>query len=101
MKVSELFPAKSTRSRKKLPGGLTPEQAHRIEAQFDKLIRPVGDKATQYFRSFTVNGKHRFWLLPNSELWVDLPIDKKAYVLKFPSWFVAEINKVELDEILI
>lgn len=100
MNVSQLFPAKSTRSRKKLPGGLTPEQARQIEADFAKLLVGIEEKATQYFRSFMVNQKQRFWLLPISETAIeDLPLEKKQYVLRYGTYFRNEISKQVLDEI--
>lgn len=97
MKVGELFPKKS--APKKHRGGLTPEQAAAIEKEFAALMEPLDQKATEFFRGFTVNGKHRFWLLPCAETWRDLPFEKMKYVLAYRQWFVTEISKTELDAI--
>lgn len=98
MKIGELFPRKSPVPRKDR-GGLTPERAAFIEKEFSVLIEPLDQKATQFFRSFTVNGKYRFWLLPSCETWRDLSFEKMQHVLAYGQWYVSEISKVELDSI--
>lgn len=97
MKVAELFPRKS--APKKDRGGLTPGQAAAIEKEFAVLMEPLDQKATEFFRNFLINGKHRFWLLPSCETWRDLPFEKMQHVLAYKHWYVTEISKVELDEI--
>lgn len=95
MKVGQLFPKKSVP--KKHRGGLTPEQAAAIEKEFAALMEPLDQKATQFFRGFSVNGKYRFWLLPSVETWRDLSFEKMRHVLAYQQWYVSEISKVELD----
>lgn len=98
MKLSQLYPKKSS-APKKSRGGLTPEQAAAIEQEFNALMEPLDEKATQFFRCFSVNGKLRFWLLPSCETWRDLPFEKMKNVLAYKNWYVTEISKVELDSI--
>lgn len=98
MNVSSMFKRKQP-ARKVKPGGLSQAQVDFIEQEFLAAMEPLGQKATEYFRHFTVNGRCRFWLLPASETYADLPIEKMQAVLKYKTWFVAEINKQELDEL--
>lgn len=98
MNVSQMFKRKQP-ARNPRPGRLTREQADFIEQEFLAAMEPLGQKATEYFRHFMVNGRHRFWLLPSCETYADLPIEKMQAVLKYKAWFVAEISKQELDEI--
>lgn len=97
MNVNELFKRKQPARRVK-PGGLTKAQENQIQADFAALIEPIGEKATIYFRKFVVNQKEREWLLP-TESWQDVPVEKMQYVLKYGAYFVAEIKKVELDDV--
>lgn len=97
MKVGELFPRKS--APKKPRGGLIPAQAEVIEKEFAALMEPLDEKATQFFRGFTINSKYRFWLLPSVETWRDLPFEKMRHVLVYKHWYVTEISKVVLDAI--
>lgn len=96
MNVSEMFKRKQP-ARKVIPGGLTQAQVDFIEHEFLEAMKPLGPLATQYFRHFVVNGRHRWWLLPSSETYEDLPIEKMQAVLKYKAWFIAEISKQELD----
>ena len=61
-------------------------------------MEPLGEKANQFFRNFTVNGKKRCWILPSCEDFRDVPLEKMMYVLKYKDWFVQEISKQVLDE---
>lgn len=98
MNVNDLF-ARKKPARKQRPGGLTQIEADRIEAEFMATMEPLGQKATEYFRNFTINDQHRFWLLPSCETYRELPIEKQIYVLRYRDWFVKEISKVVLDEL--
>lgn len=88
----------NNRPARRKPGGLSQEEAERIEREFTTAMEPLGQKATEYFRCFDLNGKRYFLILPAVETYEDIPIEKKAYILKYKSYFVSEISKVELDE---
>lgn len=90
---------KNNRPVRRKSSGLTQVEADRIEAEFMAAMEPLGERATQYFRGFTLNSKHYFWLLPSYETYQELPIEKQAYVLRYKSYFLSEIAKVELDAI--
>lgn len=100
MNINDAFKRKQP-ARKPKPGGLTQAQADAIEQEFLEAMEPLGQKATEYFRHFIVNGKHRFWLLPAVETYADLPLEKMQAVLKYKNWFVSEIAKQELDDLVI
>lgn len=97
MNVNDLFARKKPARRK--PGRLSQAEADRIEAEFLAAMEPLGQKATEYFRCFSINGLHRFWLLPSVELYSDLSVERMAYVLRYRDWFVSEISKQQLDSI--
>lgn len=98
MKVAELFPRKS--APKKDRGGLTPGQAAAIEKEFMDTFSPVAAKATQYFTAPCINGKQRFWLLAGAEQFSDLPFEKMQYVLRYKTWFLTEIEKEIIDDLV-
>lgn len=96
MNVNDLF-KKPARPK---PSGLSQAEADEaVQREFSRLMEPVADKATQFFRGFTSpNGGNRTWLLPMVELWSDVPIEKQKYVLRYRSWFLSEINRVVIDD---
>lgn len=99
MNVNSMFKRKSPGPRVRV--GATQLEAATIK-EFTELMEPLGQKATEYFRSFQLNGgAYRVWLLPSHETWQDLPIDKQRFVLRYKDWFVGEISKQELDELKI
>lgn len=98
MNVSAMFKRKQP-ARKVIPGGLTQAQADFIEQEFLAAMEPLGQKATEYFRHFAVNGKFRSWILPCVEDYTDIPLEKKQYVLKYKDWFVQEIAKQVIDDV--
>jgi len=98
MNVSAMFKAKARPARPR-PGGMSREQADAIHKEFDEAMAPLGIRATEYFSGFTVNGQKRTWLLPSVETYEDVPIEKKAYVLRFKAFFLAEIAKQETDNV--
>lgn len=95
MNVGDLFKKKQPVRRK--PSGLSQAEADRIEQEFLAAMEPLGQKAVEFFRSFDLNGKRFFWLLPACEGVEQISIEKMRYVLRYRDWFVKEISKVELD----
>lgn len=95
MKYAELFPRKSPGPQKRV--GATQLEAAQLQ-EFRETFGPVAAKAKQFFVAPVINGKQRFWLL-NTEDYDDLPAEKISYVLKYKTWFLSEISKVELDDI--
>lgn len=82
------------------PDGMTLVEELSIHERFDAAMEPLGQKATEYFRGFVLNnGKRRAWILPSIEDYRDVPVEKKAFVLKYREWFLSEIAKQELDAV--
>lgn len=85
MKTSQLF-------RRKIRLKPPEENMENLRADYINSFRPYSSSATRFFRSFTVNGQERCWLLPSVETFEDLAIHRIQYVMKYKSWFLKQVQ---------
>lgn len=85
MKTSQLF-------RRKIRLKPPEENTENLRADYINSFRPYASSATRFFRSFTVNGQERCWLLPSVETFEDLAIHRIQYVMKYKNWFLNQVQ---------
>lgn len=86
MKTAQLF-------RRKIKAALPEENMEDLRADYINSFRPYASSATRLFRSFTVNGHERCWLLPSVETYEDLAIHRIQYVMKYKNWFLKQVQR--------
>lgn len=64
-----------------------------LRADYLNTFMTYSSSATRFFRSFTVNGQERNWLLPDIETYEDLAIHRIQCVMKYKKWFLKQVQK--------